>query len=85
MYAYPPKSGSMLGQRRNPLLVQCRSIVFDAETALGDCTVFSDCCIIMRVTLSIPTPENTIYWPNADVMLGHRLQRWANKIPTKTL
>ena len=45
------------------------------ETALGDCTVFSDCCI-MLVTFKIPaseTPDNTIHWPNADVMLGHRL------------
>ena len=31
------------------------------------------------------TPDNTIHWPNADVMLGHRLQRWANIIPTKTI
>ena len=57
------------------------------ETALGDCTVFSDCCI-MLVTLPIPepeTPDNTIHWPNADVMLGHRLRRWANIILTKTL
>ena len=41
----------------------------------------------MRVTLSIPAPEttnNTIHWPNADVMLGHCLQRWANIIPIKT-
>ena len=57
------------------------------ETAFGDCTVFSDCCIVMRVTLSIPapeTPDNTIHWPNADVILGHRLRRWVNIIPTKT-
>ena len=57
------------------------------ETALGDCTVFSDCCI-MLVTFKIPapeTPDNTIHWPNADVMLSHRLRRWANIIPTKTL
>ena len=55
------------------------------ETTLGDCSVFSDCCI-MRVTLSIPapeTPDNTIHWPNADVMQDPRLQRWANVIPTK--
>ena len=26
-----------------------------------------------------------IRWHNADVMLGHRLRRWANIIPTKTL
>ena len=87
MYAYPPNSGSMSGQRCNPLLVQFRSIVYDAgptliypwvccilcantwhstnavsisthslrrwpviETALGDCTLFSDGCI-MLVTL----------------------------------
>ena len=31
------------------------------------------------------TPDNTIHWPNADVMLGHHLQRCANIIPTKTL
>ena len=45
-----------------------------SETALGECTVFSD-CFIMRVTLCIPAPEtpnNTIHWPNADVMLCHR-------------
>ena len=115
----------MLGQRRIPLLVQCRSIVYDAvptlfndwvccilcantwqspnavsilthrlrrwpdiETALGDRTTFSDCFIVMRVTLSIPapeTPDNTMHWPNADVMLGHHLRRWANIIPTETL
>ena len=88
MQAYPPNFGSMLGQRLRPLLVQCRSIVYDAgptliyhwaccifcantwhspnavsmlthslrrwpdiETALGDCTVFSDCCI--RVTMRV--------------------------------
>ena len=55
----------------------------DIETALGDCTVFSDCCcIVMRVTLAIPAPEtadNTTHWPNADVMLGHRLWR---RVPT---
>ena len=57
------------------------------KTALGDCSVFSDCCI-MLVTFKIPAPEttdNTIHWPNADVMLGHRLQRWANIILTITL
>ena len=57
------------------------------ETALGDCTVFSNSCI-MLVTFSFPapeTPDNTIHWPNADVKLGHCLRRWANIIPTKTL
>ena len=49
----------------------------DIETALSDFTVFSDCCILMRVMPSIPapeTPDNTIHWPNGDVMLGHRLR-----------
>ena len=48
----------------------------DIETASGDRTVFSDCCIIMRVTLSIPapeTPDSTMHCPNADVMLVHCL------------
>ena len=60
----------------------------DIETALGDCTVFSDCCIVMRVTFSIPaqeTPNNTIHRPIADLMMGHHMRRWANIIPTKTL
>ena len=96
-------------QRCSPLLIQCRSIVYDAdsaliyhrvccilcantchstntvsmlthsfrrwpviETPLGDCTIFSD-CYIMLVTFKIPAPEtphNTIHRPNADVMLG---------------
>ena len=119
MWTYPPHSGSMLCLRRNPLLIQCRSIIYDAgptlihhwvccifctkkwhfpdavsmlthslrrwpviETSLGDCTEFSDCCI-MLATHPIPeseTPDNTIHWPDVDVMLGHRLRRWANII-----
>ena len=57
------------------------------ETALGDCTVFFESCI-MWMTLSIPAPEKTditIHWPNADVMLRHRLRRRAGTIPTKSL
>ena len=57
------------------------------KTALGDGTVFSDCCI-MLVTFNIPateTPVNTIHWSTADVMVGHRLRRWTNIITTKTL
>ena len=30
-------------------------------------------------------PDNTIHWPNAEVMMGHRLRRSANIIATKTL
>ena len=42
--------------------------------------------VTMRVMFSIPapeTPDNTIHWPNAYVMLGHRLRRWVNNIPTE--
>ena len=59
----------------------------DIESVLGDCTLFCNCCIVMRVTLSIPapeTPDNMIHRPNADVMLGHRLQRWASIIAAQT-
>ena len=101
MWAYQPNNASMLGQRRSPLLLQCRSYVYaagptlihhwvccilctntwhssnavsmlthslrrwpDIETALGDCTVFPDSCIVIWGTLSIPapeTPDNTIH------------------------
>ena len=30
-------------------------------------------------------PDNTIHWPNCEIMLGHRLRRWASSIPNKTL
>ena len=46
------------------------------KTASGNCKIFSDCYILL-VTLKIPaaeTPGNTIHWPNADAMLGHRLR-----------
>ena len=55
---------------------------------MGDCTVLSDRCIVMWVTLSIQapeTPDKSIDWPNADVMVGHRLRRWSNIIETETL
>ena len=56
------------------------------ETELGECPVFALTAI--RVTL-YPTKghyaDDTIHWPNCEIMLGHHLQRWANIIPTKTL
>ena len=69
------------------MLTRCLRRWLDIETALGDCTVFCDCCIIRvtRFILAPETPDNTIHWPNADVMLGHRLRLWANIIQTKTL
>ena len=54
------------------------------ETELGDCPVFALTAI--RVTLYAPKghhPDNTIRWPDCEIMLGHRLRRWANIIPTK--
>ena len=64
MYAYLTNSGSMLGQRRIPLLVQCRSLVYDAVP-----TLFNDwvCCILCA---------NTWQSPNAVSILTHRLRRW---------
>ena len=46
------------------------------ETELGDCLVFALTAI--RVTLHAPKghqPDNTIHWPNCEIMLGHRLRR----------
>ena len=72
------------------MLTHCLRCWPDIETALVDCTVLSGCCmgVTMRVTLPIPgpeTPDNTIHWHNADVMLGHCLRRWANIIPIKNI
>ena len=57
------------------------------ETELGDCLLFALTAI--WVTLYAPKghyPDNTIHWPNCEIMLGHVcLRRWANIIPTKTL
>ena len=47
------------------------------ETGMGDCPVFAWTAV--QVTLFYSRlqkshyPDNTIHWPNADVMLGHRL------------
>ena len=60
----------------------------DIETTLGDCTMFLPAAYCYAVTLFImarESPDNTIHWANADVMLGQWLRRWANIIPTKTL
>ena len=56
------------------------------ETELGDCPLFALTAI--RVTPYAPKShysDNTIHWPNCEIILGHRLRRWANIIPTKTL
>ena len=50
----------------------------DIETALGNCPVFA--WTAMPKTLfsarrqKSHDPDNTIHWPNADVMLGYRLR-----------
>ena len=61
----------------------------DIETEFSDCPVFA--WTAMRVTLYSSLrlknhyPDKTMHWPNADVMLGNRLSRWANIIPTLSL
>ena len=87
-----PSLGLLSTLRKHVAFIQCCFNVDHSlrrwpgiETTLSDCT---DCCIVMRVRLSIPaseTPDNTIHWLNADVMLGHRLRRWANIILTNTI
>ena len=55
------------------------------ETELGDCPVFALPAI--RVTLyppERPLPDNTIHRPSFEIILGHRLRRWAKIISTKT-
>ena len=121
----PTKFRSMLGQLCSPLLVQCRSIVYDAGPTL---IYHGVCCILCANTwhstnaVSMLTPQSSklsrhwnsigwlyrVFWPlhyagdaltsrrqkhgitryigpMLSVMLGHRLRRWANIIPTKTL
>ena len=69
MYAYPTNFGSMLGQCRSPLLVQCRQIVYDAGPTLLQ---YSVCCI-----LSGSTPANTWHLPNTGFDAGWTLkQHW---------
>ena len=60
----------------------------NTEKELGDCPVFVFALTAIRVTLYSPKghyPDNTIHWLNCEIMLGHRLRRWANILPTKTL
>ena len=47
-------------------------------TELDDCPVVAPTAIRM-------TPDNTIHWPNCEIMLGLCLRHWANIISTKTL
>ena len=59
------------------------------DTELGDCPVFD--WTAMRVTFCSLRrqksyyPDNRIHWPNTDVMLGDRLCRRANIVPTLSL
>ena len=63
------------------------------EIALGECPVFAGYVLPLSNAGDAFSPrrqkghfpDNTIHWPNADVMMGHRLQRLANIIPSKTL
>ena len=56
------------------------------ETEIRDCPLFG--LTVIWVTLSLPKghySDNTIHWVNYEIMLGHRLRRWANIIPSKTI
>ena len=56
------------------------------ETVLGDCPVSALTAI--RVTFHAQKghyPDNTIHWPNCEIMLGHLSARLVNIILTKTL
>ena len=64
MWAYPSNSGSMLDQSRSPVLVQCRSIVYDADPIIIHQWV---CCILCA---------STWHSSNAVLILTHSLQRW---------
>ena len=65
----------------------------DIETALGDCTVFSDCCmgVTMRVTLYFPVPEtpvtrkhNTLANSNAGPLSATLGQHYSNQNPLRS-
>ena len=60
-----PISGPMLGQYCSPLLIQCRSIVYDADPTLIYHRV---CCI--------PTLRKQCHSTNTVSMLTHSLRRW---------
>ena len=57
----------------------------DIETALSDCPVFGGIYLGIACQLFILLSPEKPHWPNADVMLAHRLWRWANIIPTLSL
>ena len=59
-----------------PMLLQCWSNVSDDGPTTTQHSVW--------VTISSQATTQ-IHWPNCEIMLGHRLRRWANIIPTKTL
>ena len=89
-----PSRGLLYTLRKHVAFTQCCFNVDQPSSTLsrhwnsiGWLYVFSYSYITL-VTLYIPapeTPDNTMQWPNADVMLGHHLQRWTNIIPANTL
>ena len=63
MQAYPPNTGSMMDQCRSPLLVQCRSIVFDAGPILKQDWVIVPCLLWLPYRWSF-MPDDTLLWNN---------------------
>ena len=56
------------------------------ETELGDFPVFALTAIgVTLYPLKVHYPDNTIHWPNCEIMLGHRLRRWPTSFQLKAL
>ena len=54
------------------------------ETEAGDCPLFVLTAIgVTRYAPKGHYPDNTIHWPNCDIILGHRLRRWAASFQPK--
>ena len=68
-----------------PTLLQYWPTFFDAGPTLKQNWVIVPCLLWLICGWYHPFPDNTIHWPDADIVLGHRLRRWTNIIPTKTL
>ena len=74
------------------MLLQCWPTVFHADqhwNSFGWISVFAGTEALLYAgdtsCQKIHFPVSSIHSPNADVMLGHRLWRWASIIPNKTL
>ena len=72
------------------MLLKCSSNVSDdgPTTTQHSVYIVFFAAIAIGVTVSSPVVRKAttqIHWSNYEVMLGNRLRRWANIIPTKTI